>query len=94
MMRTKIFLLTFVFFLVCLSESSSAVDFESNLLAGYEPNEINSLTVTTDVIKDPTLVVSWPVLGGVNDVPEATEGDYVLKLAWTNETDPNKVSYI
>ncbi len=90
-MRTKIFLLTFVFFLVCLSESSSAVDFESNLLAGYEPNEINSLTVTTDVIKDPTLVVSWPVLGGVNDVPEATEGDYVLKLAWTNETDPNKV---
>jgi hypothetical protein len=35
----------------------------------------------------PSLDANWLVLGGINDVPEATEGDYVLKLSWSNETD-------
>ncbi len=66
---------------------SYAADFRSTLLAGYEYEEKDRLTVTKDPGKDPTLTVTWPVLGGVNGVPLATEGDYVLKLEWTNETD-------
>ena len=64
-----------------------AVDFNFFLLAGYEPTETGSLTVSTDPSLSPSLTVSWPVKGGENGVPRATEGDYVLKLEWTNEPD-------
>ena len=89
-MHIKMFLLTFVFFVICLSESSSAVDFDGTLLASYELDEVNDLNVSPNLELSPTLNPTWPVLGGVNDVPQATEGDYVLKLAWTNEAD-NKI---
>ncbi len=57
-----------------------------NSLASYEPVETH-LLVTTDPNTDPSLTATWPVLGGVNDVPLATEGNNVLKLTWTAETD-------
>jgi F5/8 type C domain-containing protein len=54
-------------------------------LAGYEPLETN-LTVTP-ASWDTGLTVTWPVLGGAGGVPQATEGDYVLKMDWAGETD-------
>jgi hypothetical protein len=57
-------------------------------LASYEPAEM-LLFVTTDPLNDPTLSATWPVYGGVNDVPLATDGNNVLKLSWTGETDHN-----
>lgn len=85
-MHRKLFLSVSAVLVLGLSASSSAVCFNA-LLASYEPAEVNCLTVSTDPIKDPTLVARWPVLGGVNDVPPATEGEYVLELAWAGETD-------
>jgi hypothetical protein len=66
---------------------SYAADFRSTLLAGYEPEESSRLTVTKNSGVDLTLTLTWPVLGGTNGVPHATQGDYVLKMNWTNETD-------
>lgn len=57
------------------------------LLAGYEPSEQAVLTVRANPEFSPHLVVTWPVLGGVNGVPPATEGRYILRLDWTGETD-------
>ena len=57
-----------------------------NLLAGYEPSEVGSLT-TRAGSSDPGLVVTWPVEGGVGGVPAATQGRYVLKMQWSGETD-------
>lgn len=89
-MRYKIFLLTIVLFLICLSEPSSAIDFKDTLLATYELNEVNDLNVSSNPDFSPNLNITWPVLGGVNNVPEATEGDYLLMLDWMNEID-NKI---
>jgi hypothetical protein len=66
---------------------SYAADFRSTLLAGYEYEEQDRLIVSSDPIEDPNLTVTWPVLGGVNGVPHATQGDYVLKMELANETD-------
>jgi hypothetical protein len=52
-------------------------------LASYEPSETN-LTLSSP---DPGMTVSWPVQGGVGDVPDATEGSHVLKLEWVGEGD-------
>lgn len=86
-MERRLFFPIFFVLVLGLSASSFAVCFDTALLASYEPDEVNNLTVTTDTNIDPNLTVVWPVLGGVNSVPLATEGDYVLKLEWTNETD-------
>jgi len=86
-MERRLFFLIFVVLVLALSASTFAVCFDATLLAGYEYEEKDRLTVTKDPGKDQTLTVTWPVLGGVNGVPLATEGDYVLKLDWTNETD-------
>ncbi len=59
---------------------------EPNVLASYEPIETH-LHIATDANKDPSLTATWPVLGGVSNVPPATEANNVLKLAWTAETD-------
>ncbi len=59
----------------------------ADLLSSFEPNEVGCLDVRTHSSKDPTLIVEWPLPGGVNDVPEATEGEHVLKMKWTNEAD-------
>ncbi len=69
-----------------LSTSSFAVCFDT-LLASYELDEVNDLNVLPNPAFSPTLNCMWPVLGGIHDVPEATKGDYVLKLSWTCETD-------
>ncbi len=54
------------------------------LLASYEDSEMADLTITTP--GEPTLTVTR-VLGGVSGAPAATDGSYVLKWEWTNETD-------
>ena len=66
---------------------SYGADFRSALLAGYEYEEQDGLMVSPNPIADLTLTVTWPVLGGMNGVPHATQGDYVLKMEWTNEVD-------
>ncbi len=78
-----------LFFLICfglvlsVAEPASAICFNTRTLASYEPDEVNDLNTPPD---GPNLTATWE-RGGVNDVPEATEGDYVLKLSWTNEID-------
>ena len=47
-----------------------------SLSPGYEPSEAN-LTLSS---RDSGMTVAWPVLGGVADVPNATEGSHVVKL--------------
>ena len=62
-----------------VAEPISAVD----LLASFEPPEVGCLDVRVRSSIDPTLRAVWPVQGGVNGVPEATEGEYVLHLLWS-----------
>ncbi len=82
----KIILIGFV--LLALAAPALAIDFTATfLLASYEPSEVNDLEVSPDTYWSPTLDVNWPVRGGVNGMPEATEGNYVLRLQWaTNPT--------
>jgi hypothetical protein len=68
-----------------VAEPACAICFDT--IAGYEPYEVSDLNVSPNLALSPTLDINWPVLGGVNDVPEATKGKYVLKLSWTNEID-------
>jgi len=69
----------------------SAIDFSSaRQLAGYEPEEVNNLIVRPGP-QDSTLAVTWPLEGKTNGAPEATDGNYILKMQWTNEDDPCKV---
>lgn len=89
MRSTLSIILVFVVFLLCLSvciEDSVAAACTS-LLASYEPDEVSNLIVSPNPIFSPTMDVNWPVQGGVNGVPPATEGEYVLGLCWTNEPD-------
>jgi hypothetical protein len=71
----------------CLISSTSAIDFSSGILISYEPHEVNDVNVSPNPTFSPTLSCSWPIPGAYNEVPEATEGEHVLKLRWTNETD-------
>lgn len=80
------------FFIVCLvsilglaTPISAAI-----LLASYEPSEVDCLTV---VGRPDTVDVNWPLLGGVNDVPPATEGNYVLKLNWMGESHKVEIGH-
>ena len=84
-MYRKSFFLILIGLVLSLSTRTHAFCFDT--IAGYEPIEVGDLIVSTNPAFSPTLDVNWPVPGGVNDVPEATEGNYVLKLSWTNETD-------
>jgi hypothetical protein len=86
-MFARLFLLAVV--LVFSTVPTLAIDFSTPPLASYELNEVNDLNVSPDPNFSRTLNCGWPVLGGVNDVPEATAGNYVLKLDWTNEPDHN-----
>lgn len=89
-MNRVLFFVSIFNFILFFTSLSFGVDFNSHLLASYEPQEINDLNVTTNPAVDPTLIVTWPVLGGVDGVPLATDGEYVLKMSWTNENDePN-----
>ncbi len=84
-MCRKLFLTMCFGLVLSMTEPASSVCFET--IAGYEPAEAGDLEVSpTNPADSPTLDVNWPVLGGVNDVPEATQGDYVLKLSWTNDS--------
>ena len=73
-----------VIFLGCIALLLFAGPARSDLLAGYEPSETTDLTLSS---QDPVMTVSWPVQGGVGDIPGATEGSYVVKLEWVGETD-------
>jgi hypothetical protein len=73
--------------LLYLASSASAIDFDSRIITSYELHEINDVNILPNPAFSPTLNCYWPTLGGVNDVPEATDGDYVFKLQWTNEPD-------
>jgi hypothetical protein len=84
-MCTKLFLATAVLLALALAGRVSAMC--ANLLASYEPDEVNDLRVRPNPVFSPSLHVDWPVRGGVNDIPEATDGDYVLKLYWEAEPD-------
>jgi hypothetical protein len=55
------------------------------LLASYEPSEMTDLSFRTDPSKDPTLTITR-VLGGVGGAPSATDGDYILKWVWNDES--------
>ncbi len=80
MCRKVVFTICFLL-VACLAAPVPAAE----LLAGYEPSEVDDLTISTDPCKDPDLWVTWPLEGGVNDVPEATEGGYVLELEWADD---------
>ena len=86
MCKKMLFLLSVVL-LLYPAVPVSAINFSSTLLTSYEPSDAGRLTVSTDPCLSPSLVAAWPVRGGVNGVPKATEGNYVLKLEWTNEAD-------
>lgn len=66
-----------------LTASSIATEASADLLASYEPSEVN-LTVTSP---DRGMTIRSAVQGGVGDVPTATDGGYVLMMEWTGETD-------
>ena len=86
-MKARFFLPIFTLLVFCPAVSSFAENFRATLLASYELDEVSDLNVPTNTAKDPSLSATWPVLGGVNGVPAATEGNCVLKLNWTNEAD-------
>jgi hypothetical protein len=70
--------------LIVLTAAATALASKLTVVS-YEPNETN-LTVNP-APWDTGLTVTWPLLGGSGGVPSATNGSYVLKLAWTGETD-------
>jgi len=88
-MCRKVFLLISLLLVLSAASRAGAICFDANLLASYEPPEVNDLN-TTPGPEDATLTATW-VRGGENNVPPATEGEYVLKLDWTNEANPNKI---
>ena len=69
-------------FIGCISLLLSAEPARSGLLASYEPSE-TGLTLSSP---DSGMTVSWPVQGGVGEIPDATEGSHVVKLEWVGET--------
>jgi len=82
----KMFVLVSLVLIPAMAIPAFAICFDSTLLASYEPVEVNDLTVTTDAIKDPCLIVTWPLCNGVNEIPPPTDGDCVLRLDF-NEPD-------
>jgi hypothetical protein len=84
-MYKKSSFLTLISLILSLPTATFAICLHT--IASYEPVEVNDLIVSPNPAMSPTLDVNWPVRGGVDGVPEATEGKYVLKLSWTNEAD-------
>ncbi|MCJ7728713.1 MAG: hypothetical protein MUO27_02360, partial [Sedimentisphaerales bacterium] len=82
MSKKFLFLISFVL-LVGLAAPAAA----DELIASYENSEYPDLSISTDPAKDPTLTVTR-MLGGTGGAPPATNGDYILKWVWTNETLP------
>jgi len=78
-MFVKISVLAAVFFF--LSGPALAINFSGSPLASYEPQEYGDLDVSSQQ------VISW-LPGNVDGVPQATNGNYVLKLAWENASGP------
>jgi len=81
-----------------LAENWSGVEpFISTLLATHEPFETH-VEVVGPHSWDPTVTIGARLLGGTTghptfgDIPEATEGNYVLGMRWSNEAD-RKVEY-
>jgi len=79
-MYKKLCVLTSLILVLALGAQAAA----DELLASYEDSEMTDLTISTP--GEPTLTVSR-VLGGVGGAPPATDGSYILKWDWTNETD-------
>lgn len=82
-MYKKSFFLTLIGLILSISAPAFAICFNNRTLASYEPTEAGVLNTLPDSNK---LTATW-VRGGVDGAPEATNGEYVLKLSWTNETD-------
>lgn len=82
-MKKTHFIIGYLFLALLCTEQSLLAQTEV-LLASYEPSEIPPLAISSP---DTTTSI---VEGGIADVPEATNGDYVLKVSWTGQTD-NKV---
>lgn len=68
---------------------TGATDYSARLLASYElreTDELKALVGENPYNRDRSVTAEW-VLGGLDGVPLATEGDYVLKLTWDSESD-------
>ena len=79
MRKRLLYLISFISVLVFTASSSA-----DEIIASYEDDEMNDLTVTANV--DAGLTVTR-VLGGVDGAPAATDGEYILKWVWIGETD-------
>ena len=79
-MYKKLGFLTSLILMLILCSHAIADD----LLASYEDSEMTDLTISTP--GEPTLAITR-VLGGLDGAPSATDGSYILKWVWTNETD-------
>ena len=55
--------------------------FRAVLLSGYEPDE------PVVSISTPDLTASAEIVRDGGDIPYPVDGDYMLRLSWTNETD-------
>jgi len=77
-MSKKLCFLISVVIVLALAAPAAA----DELMASYEDSEV---TITTHPEKDPTLTVVR-VPGGTGGAPLATDGDYVLRWVWTDET--------
>ena len=83
-MKNPFFIVSFIFFVGLYSALPTAGE-TVTLLSGYEPSE-TGVTITSGE------VIISPLLGGTTDgtygqVPDSTEGNYVLGLTWTNQPD-------
>jgi len=75
-------LLYLISFILVLGFAASS--FADEIIASYEDDEMNDLTVSANV--DGGLTVTR-VIGGVDGAPVATDGEYILKWVWIGETD-------
>jgi hypothetical protein len=82
--HTKLLVLIGVVLTPAMTVPASGICFDTTLLASYEPSEEPNLIVWSP---DHGVTVTWPVKGDVNGVPSATEGNYVLKIDFADETD-------
>jgi hypothetical protein len=79
-MCKKLFLVVSFILLLALATPVSA----DELLASYEDSEMTDLTISDTVDRGLTVT---RVKGGVDGAPPTTDGEYILKWVWKDETD-------
>ncbi|MFA5292187.1 MAG: glucoamylase family protein [Phycisphaerae bacterium] len=68
-------------FAVVMLTAVAMVSASEVAIVSYEPSETNL------IVSSPDIQTIEKVLGGVESVPFATDGQYVLKLQWTGQSD-------